>query len=91
MGKIIFVRRFIPDFVRIVKPIHNMLKQDQSFSWNDDTRKPFVEVNKEISSAPVLAKPNFKKDFIIYTNATEEAIFYILLQNNDQVLNFIRG
>jgi hypothetical protein len=29
-------------------------------------------------------KPNFEKDFIIYTNATEEAISAILLQNDDQ-------
>jgi hypothetical protein len=72
MGKINFIRRFIPDFARMVKPIHNMLKQYQSFSWNDDTEKYFVEVKKAISSAPVLAKPNFEKDFIIYTNATKE-------------------
>jgi hypothetical protein len=42
MGKINFVRRFIPDFARMVKPIHNMLKKDRSFAWNDDTEKYFV-------------------------------------------------
>jgi hypothetical protein len=31
-----------------------------------------------------LAKPDFDKDFIIYTNSTEEAIYVILLQNDDQ-------
>jgi hypothetical protein len=73
MGKINFVRRFIPNFARMVKPIHNMLKKDRSFSWNDDTEKDFIEIKKAISSTPILAKPNFEKDFIIYTNATEEA------------------
>jgi len=29
-------------------------------------------------------KPDFEKDFIIYTNATEEAISAILLQCDDQ-------
>jgi hypothetical protein len=29
-------------------------------------------------------KLNFEKDFIIYTNAIEEAIYDILLQKNDQ-------
>jgi hypothetical protein len=28
MGKINFVRIFIPDFSRMVKPIHNILKKD---------------------------------------------------------------
>jgi hypothetical protein len=32
----------------------------------------------------VLAKPDFEKYFIIYTNATEEAIYAILLQSDDQ-------
>jgi hypothetical protein len=68
----------------MVKPIHNILKQYRSFSWNDDTEKYFVEVNKSISFAPVLEKPNFEKDFIIYTNATEEVICAILVQKDDQ-------
>jgi hypothetical protein len=29
MGKINFVRRFIPDFARMVNPIHNMIQQDR--------------------------------------------------------------
>ena len=31
MGKINFVRRFVPNFAKISKPIHNMLKSDQTF------------------------------------------------------------
>jgi ribonuclease HI len=84
MGIINFVRRFVPDFVVMVKPIHNLLKQDHSFSWTDDVENAFLRIKKAISSAPVLAKPDFEKDFIIYTNATEEAISAILLQCDDQ-------
>lgn len=29
-------------------------------------------------------KPDFDKDFIIHMNSTKEAIFVILLQNDDQ-------
>jgi hypothetical protein len=32
MGTINFVRRFVPDFAMMVKPIHNLLKQDRTFS-----------------------------------------------------------
>jgi hypothetical protein len=39
MGRINFVRRFVPNFVVMVKPIHNMLKHDQSFSWTEDVEK----------------------------------------------------
>jgi hypothetical protein len=84
MGVINFVRRLVPDFVVMVKPIHNLLKQDRSFSWTDDAENDFVGIKKAISSAPVLAKPDFEKEFTIYTNATEEAIPSILMQNDDQ-------
>jgi hypothetical protein len=84
MGTINFVRRFVPDFDVIVKPIHSIVKQDHPFSWTDDVKNYFIKINKAISSAPVLAKPDFEKDFIIYMNTTEEAISTILMQNNDQ-------
>jgi hypothetical protein len=84
MGKINFVRKFIPEFARMVKPTHNMLKQDRSFSCNDDIEKYFVEVKKDVSYAPFLVKPNFEKDFIIYSYAIEEVIYVILLQKDDQ-------
>jgi hypothetical protein len=57
---------------------------DRSFSWNEDVEKDFVGIKKAISSASVPMKPNFDKDFIIYTNSTEEAISSILLQKDDQ-------
>jgi hypothetical protein len=84
MGIINFVCRFVPDFVVMVKLIHNLLKQDRSFSWTDDVENAFLRIKKAISSASVLAKPDFEKYFIIYTNATEEAIYVILLQCGDQ-------
>jgi hypothetical protein len=84
MGVIKFVRRFVPNFDLMVNPIHNLLKQDHSFSWTDDVRNAFVRIKKEISSAPVLVKPDFEKEFMIYTNTIEEAISVILMQCDDQ-------
>jgi hypothetical protein len=84
MGIINFIRRFVPDFATMAKPIHNLLKKDRSFSWTNDIEKDFLGIKKEINSASVLAKPDFEKEFIIYTNATEEAMSAILLQNDDQ-------
>lgn len=79
MGKINFVRRFIPNFAYIVKPIHNLLKVNQTFIWNEQANNSFLKMKDTLSFAPVLATPNFSKDFIIYTNATKEAISAILM------------
>jgi hypothetical protein len=84
MGIINFVRRFFPNFDVMVKPIHNMIKQDQFLSWIEDVEKYFVGIKKTISSASVLEKPDFDQKSIIYTNSIEETIFVILLQKYDQ-------
>jgi hypothetical protein len=84
MGLINFISRFVPNFVVLFKLIHNLLKQDRSFSWTYYVENDFVEINKAISSVPVLAKPYFEKEFTIYTNATEEAVSTILMQCDDQ-------
>jgi hypothetical protein len=34
-GKINFVRRFVPDYATIVKPINLLLKKDQIFEWTE--------------------------------------------------------
>jgi hypothetical protein len=83
MGIINFVRRFVPDFSLMVKPIHNLVMQDFSFSWTYDVENTFVRIKKAISFALVLAKPDFEKYFVIYTNAFEEAVSVILLQCDD--------
>jgi hypothetical protein len=84
MGVINFVCRFVPDFSVMFKPIHNLLKQYHSFSWSNDVENSFVGIKKVISFAPVLVKLHFEKEFMIYTNATEEAVSIILLQCDDQ-------
>jgi hypothetical protein len=83
MDIINFVCRFVPNFSLMVKPNHNILKKDCSFSWNKDVENDFIRINKEIISTPVLEKPDFEKYFIIYTNATEEAVSAILVQCDD--------
>ena len=49
-----------------------------------DVENSFVGIKKAISSAPVPVKPDFEKEFMIYTNATEEFISAILMQGDDQ-------
>ena len=79
MGVINFIRRSVPDFVVMVKPIHILLKKDLFFSWTNDVENAFEGIKKAISSAPVLAKPDFEKEFTTYTNVTEETISAILM------------
>ena len=64
MGTINFVRRFVPDFSQIVKPLQQMVKQSVQFKWTDVEKNAFSKINTSITHAPSLKSPNFEKDFI---------------------------
>jgi len=84
MGRINLVRGFVLDFIVMVKPIHNMLKQDQYFSWMEYVKRDFLEIKKAIKSAPILEKTDFNKEFMIYTKSIEAVIYVVLLQKDGQ-------
>ena len=44
LGKINFVRRFIPSFSEIIRPLQKMIKKDVIFDWGQ-TEKEFFQKN----------------------------------------------
>lgn len=84
LGRINFVRRFIPNLATMVKPLTTMLKKGMVFSWTKEGKESFEEIKAAIASTPTLMNPNFEKDFILYTLCGESSIFAILTQTNDK-------
>jgi hypothetical protein len=83
LGKIKFVRRFVPDHATIVKPIDTLLKKDQRFDWTQEIQSEFTNIKHEITNAPMLIIPYFNKYFIIYSFSSEDTIATILTQRKD--------
>jgi len=79
LGKIIFLRRFIPNFVEIVKLIIDMLKTNNEVKWTAEAKASFACIKKVISEAPVLASPDYLKDFLIFSFASEHTLVAVLL------------
>ena len=63
LGKTNFIRRFIPNYAEIAKPIQSLLKKDAKFVWQEDNKKAFQEIKCAIARAPVLVSPDYSKDF----------------------------
>ncbi|CAC5365054.1 unnamed protein product [Mytilus coruscus] len=56
------------------------LLKGAKFIWDNDCQNSFDEIKTLLISAPILAFPDFSKDFILYTDASQIAIGYILGQ-----------
>ena len=59
--------------------ITNMLKKGHELKWNTEARQSFWEIKKAISDAPVLVSPDFTKDFLVFSYASEYTIIVVLL------------
>eukprot|EP00253_Pinus_taeda_P032149 PITA_32149 len=61
-----------------------MLKKDSKVKWTIETKQSFEEIKKALTQTPVLTSPNFDKDFIIFSFASEHTIAIVLLQKDDR-------
>jgi hypothetical protein len=84
LGKINFLRRFIPNFAEIVKLITDMLKKDSEVKWKSESKTSFQCIKKVISEALVLTSPDYTKEFLIFSFSSEHTIAAVLLQKNEE-------
>ena len=64
----------MPDFAQIVKPLQQMVKQSIQFKWTDIEKNAFSKIKTSIAHAPSLKSPNFERDFILYTFASDDSL-----------------
>ena len=60
-----------------------MVKQSVQFKWNDLDKNAFSKIKESIAHAPSLKIPNFEKDFILYTFASNDSLAVVLTQKED--------
>jgi hypothetical protein len=72
-------RRFIRDYGRIYRPLFDSLKKGE-FHWGIDQLVAFETIKKALCSTPVLALPNFNKPFVLETDASDNSIAAVLMQ-----------
>ena len=78
MGTINFVRRFVPNFAQIVKPLEQMVKESVQFKGTDTEKVSFNNIKAEMAHAPSLKIPDFEKDFILYTFVLDNSLAAML-------------
>ena len=83
LGICSYYRCFIYRFSDVAKPPLKLTEKDQTFSWTEECLKAFETLKQKLTEAPILARPDFEKEFILDTNASDIAIAAVLSQNID--------
>jgi len=83
LGKINFVRSYIPNFAKLVKQITSMLKRVSEIKWTDGARRSFEAIKRAIMEAPTLISLDYSKEFHIFSFSFNDTLVAVLLQKDD--------
>ena len=81
-----YYRRFVKGYSKIAAPLHELLKKENEFNWTKQCDDAFEQLRQALMTAPVLAFPDMSKEFILNTDASTEAIGFVLSQIGDDNL-----
>jgi hypothetical protein len=77
-GMVSYYRRFIPNCSRIASPLYKLLKKDVKFVWTEAQENAFQHLKSKLISRPILQYPDFSKEFILTTDASNSGLGAVL-------------
>jgi len=74
---------FIPNYSCIARPLLDLTKKGITWYWNDAQEQAFKVLKKMVCKRPVLAQPDYKKQFILHMDASAYGVGAVLLQEGE--------
>ncbi|PIK34915.1 Retrovirus-related Pol polyprotein from transposon [Apostichopus japonicus] len=78
-----YYRRFVQGFAEIAAPLFKLTEKKQKFDWNKDCEVAFRRLKAALTSAPILAYPDPRIQFIVDTDACDFGVGAVLSQVQD--------
>jgi hypothetical protein len=85
LGLARYYRRFIEGFLKISKPMTELLEKDKKFEWMLACEASFHELNERLTTALVLVMPDMEKTFSTYCDASGQGLVCVLIQDGRMV------
>ena len=80
-GMVTYLAKFLPKLSTVMEPIRRLTKQDVEFKWSEEQDKAMEEIKKLVTTAPILAYYNPKKELVIQCDASSTGLGAVILQD----------
>ena len=80
-----YFRKFIMGWASLVSALQLLLKQSDTFEWNDQCNADFADIKHALCNAPVLALPDLNAPFEVICDACGVGVGAVLLQDGRPV------
>ena len=71
LGLANYYRRFVKDFAKITKPLHQLVWKDKKWKWEMEQEEAFRKLKEVFTIEPVLTAPNLDKEMRVEVNASD--------------------
>ena len=75
--------RFVCEFSQNAKSLHRLTERNCPFKWTPECQQSFDELKAKLTTAPILAYPDYSKPFILDTDTSDFGIGAVLSQDNE--------
>ena len=89
LGLCNYYKKYVKNFSEIASPLNNLLKKDVPFEWTPKCQVAFDTLKERLISPPVLSYPHFDRKFILYCDASNFSISYILGQKDENNREYV--
>ena len=79
LGLANYYRRFVKDFAKIARPLYEMTRKENKWSWGERQQKAFEELKERFTTEPVLVAPDLDKKMRVEADASDFTTEGVLL------------